>query len=92
MDLFRRTPSPSEDALPAGRDHSSAAASPDEAPDAGATRVITGVGPNPRTYPLREDVGPLPSPVPSDGAWHPDVLGPGFVARTLPLHPDEEPR
>lgn len=90
MDLFRRTPPPAAGPPPAGRDHAPSTPSPVEPSEAVAPRVITGVGPNPRTYPLRDDVGPLPSPVPSDGAWHPDVLGPGFVARTLPLHPDEE--
>lgn len=32
---------------------------------------------------------PAPAPAPTD-AWGPDVLGPGFEARTLELLPDEE--
>lgn len=32
---------------------------------------------------------PLDAPFADDG-WQPDVLGPGFVARTLPLLPDDE--
>ncbi|MGO1834316.1 MAG: hypothetical protein ACTH0C_06595, partial [Actinomycetaceae bacterium] len=77
MDLFRRTP-PSAASPPAAGEGATppGAPSPGEAAgEAVAPKVRAGVGPNPRSYPLREDVGPLPAAVPSDGAWPPDLLG-----------------
>lgn len=90
MDLFRRgRPSLGDGAADVPAPTADSAVEEDATPDATGHKVRTGVGPGARTYPVEADLPPLPDPLPP-GDWHPDLLGAGFYARTLPLPADEE--